>query len=281
MTESPLVSTRALTKRFLPRGAALRARGAGILAVDDVSLQVRRGSTLGVVGESGSGKTTLGRMIVGLTSPTSGRVLLDGTDTTRLPRRELHRHVQYVFQDPFSSLNPRHTIRESIAVPLRHLAGEDARSRRGHAAELMEVCGLAPELGTRYPHQLSGGQRQRVVIARAIAARPDVLVLDEPVSALDVSVQAQILALLRGLQERFAMAYVFISHDLAVVENLCDEVAVMSGGRVVEHASRHEVFSTPSHPYTRKLLAAVPGSSTDGRRPGGRRHHEQTPGAER
>lgn len=259
MSGPAILRTEKLTKRFLPRRSILRS-GDGVLAVDDVSIDVEKGTTLGIVGESGSGKTTLGRMIVGLTTPTSGRTLLDGEDAAGINRRTLHKRVQYVFQDPYSSLNPRQTIGQSIAVPLYHLAGEDRSRRREHVSELMELSGLRLELIDRYPHELSGGQRQRVVIARAIATHPDVLVLDEPVSALDVSIQAQILALLRNIQQEFGLTYLFISHDLAVVESLCDRVAVMRQGEIVESGSRREIFESPQHPYTHRLLAAVPGA---------------------
>ncbi|CAN5887006.1 hypothetical protein BH23ACT11_BH23ACT11_22920 [soil metagenome] len=262
MSNPVILRTEALTKRFVPRRKILRP-GDGVLAVHEVSIDVRKGTTLGIVGESGSSKTTLGRMIVGLTEPTSGGIFLDDEDTAEINRLTLRRRVQYVFQDPFSSLNPRQTIGQSVSVPLRHLAGEDRRRRREHVAELIEVSGLRPELIDRYPHELSGGQRQRVVIARAIAANPDVLVLDEPVSALDVSIQAQILALLRRIQEEFSLTYLFISHDLAVVESLCDRVAVMREGEIVESGSRQDIFDQPQHSYTQRLLAAVPGVSED------------------
>jgi peptide/nickel transport system ATP-binding protein len=256
-TREPILETRALTKEFVtPR--LLRARS-GVIAVDEVSIAVDRGRTLGIVGESGSGKTTLGRMIVGLVSMTAGDVLLDGRDTRALGKRELNGRIQYVFQDPYSSLNPRRTVGAAIAVPLQRLVGLERAARATRVAELMSHVGLRPELVDRYPHELSGGQRQRIGIARALAAAPKVIVLDEPVSSLDVSIQAQILALLRELQAELSLTYLFISHDLAVVESVCDDVVVMYRGKVVEEGERLRLFREPQHEYTRKLLAAVPG----------------------
>jgi oligopeptide/dipeptide ABC transporter ATP-binding protein len=230
-----------------------------IRAVTDVGLTVRRGETLGLVGESGSGKSTVARMLVGLETPDSGTIRFDGRDIAELRRnRAFHRKIQFVFQDPVSSLNPRKTIRQILEAPLKHLLGLSGAERRQRAEALMARVHLRPEFLNRYPHELSGGQAQRVAIARALAAEPELIVLDEPVSALDVSIQAQILALLRGLKQDLGLAYVFISHDLAVVETLCDTVAVMYLGHVVEQASRDRLFRAPRHPYTRLLLASVP-----------------------
>jgi ABC-type glutathione transport system ATPase component len=259
VSPQPVLQVHELTKRFTRRRTLRRDASDGVVAVDGVSAEVERGRTLGVVGESGSGKTTLARMLVGLSRPTAGHVLLDGTDIAELSPPVLHRRIQYVFQDPYSSLNPRKTVAQSIDVPLRYLTDAVRPERRRRIAQLLEQTGLRPEFADRYPHQLSGGQRQRVVIARAIAARPDVLVLDEPVSALDVSIQAQIIALLRALQHELQLAYVFISHDLAVVEKLCDEAMVMHEGAVVERGCVGDIFSGAVHPYTRRLLAAIPG----------------------
>lgn len=255
-----LLQTRDLTKNFAARRILRRRAEDDILAVDGISLSVQRGHTLGIVGESGSGKTTLARMIAGLTPVTSGQVLLDGQDTATISDAQIHRQIQYVFQDPYSALNPRRTIRWSLDVPLRFLRGMSRTARRETISSLLEQIGLRPEMADRYPHELSGGQRQRVVIARAIASDPSILVLDEPVSALDVSIQAQILILLRELQSDLTLTYLFISHDLAVVESLADDVLVMRNGVVVERGSRSGLFTNPQHDYTKKLLAGVPGT---------------------
>ncbi|MGW3354082.1 dipeptide ABC transporter ATP-binding protein [Streptomyces bungoensis] len=235
-----------LTREF---GRGRRA----LTAVDDVSLTVRRGETLGVVGESGSGKTTLGRMLVGLLEPTAGEIRYDGR-----PHTGVNPAVQMVFQDPVSSLNPRRSVGESIADPLRARGRRDEEGIRGRVTELLERVGLDAAHYDRYPHEFSGGQRQRVGIARALAADPRVIVCDEPVSALDVTTQAQVVALLGELQRELGLALVFIAHDLAVVRQVSDQVAVMRRGRVVEHGPADEVYDAPREPYTRQLLAAVP-----------------------
>ncbi|WP_417768189.1 ABC transporter ATP-binding protein [Stappia sp.] len=230
-------------------------------AVQDVSLDVRKGETLGVVGESGCGKSTLARLVVGLDRPTSGRITFDGRDLVADARRDpraLARRVQYVFQDPVASLNPRKTIRAILEAPLRHLLGLDRRAREARLRELMEAVNLAPEFLERYPHEFSGGQAQRIGIARALAADPELIVLDEPVSALDVSVQAQVLNILDGLKTRFGLTYVFISHDLSVVESVSDRVAVMYFGRVAEVGPAGQIFAAPRHPYTHLLLKSAP-----------------------
>jgi len=232
-----------------------------IKAVDGVSLTVERGRTLGVVGESGCGKSTLGRMLVGLLEPTAGTIRLDGKPVRGLSgveKRAFHRKVQLVFQDPMSSLNPRKTVRQILEGPLEVLTSLGRQARRERVEELMALVALRPEFVDRYPHEFSGGQCQRIGIARALACEPALIVLDEPVSALDVSVQAQVLKLLRELQARLGLTYVFISHDLAVVENLCDDVMVMYFGKVVEYAPRRDVFRAPRHDYTRLLLGSVP-----------------------
>jgi peptide/nickel transport system ATP-binding protein/oligopeptide transport system ATP-binding protein len=243
-----------------------RVGGQTLRAVDGVSIDVSRGRTLGIVGESGCGKTTTARAIVGLTEPAEGRVMLDGWDLTRMPARTVRRHrkrLQMVFQDPYSSLDPRQTVERVLMEPLDvHGVGTPAE-RRARVTELLELVGLRDEHRDRYPHQFSGGQRQRIGIARALAAGPDVIVLDEPVSALDVSIQAQIVNLLKDIQDRLGVAYVFIAHDLAVVRHMSHDIAVMYLGRVVEKGPREEIFLRPRHPYTAALLSAVPVPDVD------------------
>ncbi|WGF86457.1 ATP-binding cassette domain-containing protein [Marinivivus vitaminiproducens] len=231
-------------------------------AVDDVALSVAAGETLGVVGESGSGKSTLARMLTGLLVPDAGTIRLAGKPVAgpgRADRATFHRTVQLVFQDPQSSLNPRKTVQAIIEAPLQALMALGGSARRERAGELAGLVGLGPEFLQRYPHELSGGQCQRVGIARAIGVEPKLLVLDEPVSALDVSIQAQVLRLLRDLQQRLGLAYVFISHDLAVIEAMSDRVMVMQQGKVVESGTRDALFASPRHAYTKALLDAVPG----------------------
>lgn len=254
----PLLEVRNLEKTFFARKTLFGPTAAPLHAVADVSFSVTRGTALGVVGESGCGKSTLAKTIMGLHEPTGGQVLLDGQDVRDIPRKEFARRVQFVFQDPYSSLNPRKTVRQTLDAPLRHLAGLDRAARAARTAELLSLVGLRPEFIDRYPHEFSGGQRQRIGIARALAASAELLLLDEPVSALDVSVQAQVLNLLRHLQAELGLTYVFIAHDLAVVENLCEEVAVMYLGRIVEQAPREVLFTEPRHPYTHTLRSAVP-----------------------
>ncbi|MEV2270812.1 ABC transporter ATP-binding protein [Nonomuraea africana] len=261
MSETVL-EVRDLVKHFPIRRGILR-RTVGVLkAVDGVSLELRRGETLGIVGESGCGKSTLARMLTAHERPTSGEVTVLGRSMRDLRGRELRRsrrHIQLIFQDPYGSLDPRMTVADAVREPYDvnpDLAARGERDRR--VRELLEVVGLNPDHGDRYPHQLSGGQRQRVGIARALALRPDVLVCDEPVSALDVSVQAQIVNLLEQLREEFRLAYVFIAHDLGVVQHLADRVAVMYLGRVVETGSEADVYGAAAHPYTQALLSAAP-----------------------
>ncbi len=250
----PLLAATDLKKHFRTRSGLVRA-------VDGVSFALARGETLGLVGESGCGKSTTARLVLRLIEPTGGTVRFDGQDITKLPGgelRRLRRRMQIVFQDPFASLNPRMTVGATLDEPLSlHGYGNVAR-RRDRVAELLGLVGLTPEHAARYPHEFSGGQRQRVGIARALALEPALVVCDEPVSALDVSVQAQVVNLLRDLQARLGLSYLFIAHDLAVVKHVATRVAVMYLGRIVETAGRDELFANPRHPYTRALLAAIP-----------------------
>jgi len=262
-SDDVVLEVRDLAKSYPVRQGVVLKRTVGqVQAVDGVSLALRRGRTLGLVGESGSGKSTLARVLVGIEKPTRGQVLVDGEDVStmsRAARRELRRNVQMVFQDPYTSLNPRMSVGEIVAEPFRiHPDAVPAGGRRRAVAELLELVGLDPDHAHRYPHQFSGGQRQRVGIARALAVKPRVLVCDEPVSALDVSVQGQVINLLEDLQDELGLAYLFIAHDLAVVQHIADEVAVMYLGRVVEEGDRPAVYDDAHHPYTQALLSAVP-----------------------
>ena len=251
-----------LVKYFPTASKGLLQRSTdSVKAVDGVSVQVRAGQTLGVVGESGCGKSTLARLLMRLLTPTSGTVLLDGADITSLTGRELRAvraKIQMVFQDPVASLNPRHSVGQIIGTPLKFLKENSASGVREHVQELMALVGLNPEHYNRYPHEFSGGQRQRIGIARALAVGPQVIVADEPVSALDVSIQAQVLNLMEKLQSDLGLSYVFIAHDLSVVRHIADEIIVMYLGKVVESGSPNEVYSAPSHPYTQALLSAIP-----------------------
>jgi peptide/nickel transport system ATP-binding protein len=257
-----ILSVRNLTKHF-------PARGGTVKAVDGVSFDVKRGTIVGLVGESGSGKTTVGRCILRLIEPSTGEVVFDDVDLVMLSDREMRRYrrrLQIVFQDPYSSLNPRLRVEDIIgeAIDTHGLARGAGRQKR--IAELLSRVGLDPEQARRYPHEFSGGQRQRIGIARALAVEPDFIVADEPVSALDVSVQAQVLNLLQDLQEAFGLTMLFIAHDLSVVEYLCDEVVVMYLGRVMERGPSRSVYATPRHPYSQALLSASPVPDPNARR---------------
>jgi len=250
-------------RKFFPTGASkmLQRPTDLVQAVDDVSLKVVRGSTLAIVGESGCGKSTLARLLARLIEPTSGTVLLDGADVTGASSKELlklRRDIQIVFQDPYACLNPRHSIGQSIGTPIRIQKTMSRADEKNRVQELMELVGLNIEHYNRFPHEFSGGQRQRAGIARALALQPKVIIADEPVSALDVSIQAQILNLLEKLQADLNLSYVFIAHDLSVVRHIADEVAVMYLGKIVEIGTPEAVYGAPSHPYTQALMSAVP-----------------------
>jgi oligopeptide/dipeptide ABC transporter ATP-binding protein len=258
-----LVTVRNLTMHFpVTEGALIPRVVAHVKAVDGISFTIRKGETFGLVGESGCGKTTTGRCILRLEDPTGGEIVYDGknlVETDQRSLRALRRKIQVVFQDPYSSLNPRMKIGEIIAEPMKvHRTEPDRAARNARVSELLRLCGLDPEFADRYPHEMSGGQRQRVGIARALSVRPEFIICDEAISALDVSIQAQIINLLEDLREQFGLTYLFIAHDLSVVRHLCHRVAVMYLGKIVELADCDELFGHPLHPYTRALLAAVP-----------------------
>lgn len=257
-----LVATDKLTKYFPVERGFFRRAGKYLRAVEDVSIRVRRAETLGLVGESGCGKSTLGRLVLRLMDPTFGRVVFDGKDLVPLSQsqlRPLRRRMQIIFQDPYSSLNPRMTVREIVGEAIRVFSLAKGKSEEEHMiADLLGKVGLRPEHMSRFPHEFSGGQRQRIGIARALAVKPDFIVCDEPISALDVSIQAQIVNLLVELQEQMGISYLFISHDLKVVEHVSHRVAVMYLGRIVEQATRESLYARSRHPYTRALLAAAP-----------------------
>ena len=239
----------------------LHKRFGELVAVRGVSFTVQHGATLGIVGESGCGKSTLARLVMGLEKPDDGEIFLQERDQDHWFMRDMQgyrRRIQYVFQDPIMSLNPRKTVAQLLELPLQNMTRLNREQRAARVQELMQLVNLRPEFLNRYPHEFSGGQCQRIGIARALATEPEILVLDEPVSALDVSVQAQILNLLKELQQRLGLTYLFISHDLAVIEILCDRVLVMYQGAVVEQGPRAQIFGAPQHDYTKKLLASVP-----------------------
>ena len=258
----PILQVRNLVKHF-QIGGGLFGGGAGIVkAVDGVSFEIHRGETLGLVGESGCGKTTTGRCILRLEPPTSGEVVFEGRDMSKLSDTEmrgLRRRIQVIFQDPYSSLNPRMTVGQIISEPLGvHGIVPDRAARAARVQDLLRHAGLLPAMARRYPHELSGGQRQRVGIARALAMEPSLIICDEPVSALDVSIQAQIINLLEELQAEFGLTYLFVAHDLSVVRHISDRVAVMYLGKIVEITDRKSLYENPQHPYTKALLSAVP-----------------------
>ena len=258
-----LLEVRDLKKHFpVTEGVVVNRTVGNVKAVDGVSFTIARGETLGLVGESGCGKTTTGRCILQLERPTAGEIVFEGINLEKLDAKGLtpiRQKIQVIFQDPYSSLNPRMKIGSIIGEPMQvHGVEPEASTRHRRVAELLEICGLNPKFADRYPHEMSGGQRQRVGIARALALKPDFIICDEAVSALDVSIQAQVINLLEDLREEFGLTYLFIAHDLSVVHHLCNRVAVMYLGKVVEIAQSDELFDNPTHPYTRALLSAVP-----------------------
>jgi oligopeptide transport system ATP-binding protein len=256
-----LVEAKQLTKHFTI-GASWPSKGKTVQAVTEIDLAIASGETLGLVGESGCGKSTLGRTLLRLVEPTAGTILFDGGDITKIPQRALRpmrRHMQLIFQDPYASLDPRMSIGQTVAEPLEiHQLAATPNDRAARVRELLAKVGLRADISSRYPHELSGGQRQRVGIARALACKPKFVVCDEPISALDVSIQAQIVNLLEDLQDAEKLTYLFISHDLKVVQHICDRVAVMYLCRIVELAEAKALYATPKHPYTQALLSAVP-----------------------
>lgn len=260
-TDTTLVDVKGLKVHFPIKGGLLSRTVANVKAVDGVDMFIRKGETLGLVGESGCGKSTTGRAILQLIKPTEGTVKLDGVELTKLPKDEIRKKradMQMIFQDPFSSLDPRYTVGQIIAEPLENFKRGNAKEIREEVSHLLEVVGLNPYYVNRFAHEFSGGQRQRIGIARALALRPSFVVADEPVSALDVSIQAQVLNLLQDLQGQFGLTYLFVAHNLSVVKHISDRVAVMYLGRVVELAQSEKLYETPLHPYTQALLSAVP-----------------------
>ncbi|MDQ3900846.1 MAG: ATP-binding cassette domain-containing protein, partial [Actinomycetota bacterium] len=258
---APLLQVSGLRKHFLVRRGLLRRKVDAVRAVDGLDFDVLRRETLALVGESGCGKTTTGRLLTRLLEPTAGSIIFDGRDITRLSARRmrpLRRDIQMIFQDPYSSLNPRHTVGSIVAAPFRIQRVDPPGGVRAAVRELLELVGLNPEHYNRYPHEFSGGQRQRIGIARTLALRPKLIVADEPVSALDVSIQAQVINLLEDLQDELGLTYLLIAHDLSVVRHVSDRVAVMYLGKIVEIADRDPLYERPMHPYTVALMSAVP-----------------------
>ncbi len=269
-TAEPLLRVTGLTKNFVIGGGLLARAPDVVHAVDNVSFAIWRGETLGLVGESGSGKSTTGRCVLRLIEPTAGKILFENSDVVQLNSdalRALRRDIQIIFQDPFASLNPRMTVGAIIGEALTiHKLARKRREFTERVVELLEIVGLQSDHMRRYPHEFSGGQRQRIGIARALAVEPKLIVCDEPVSALDVSIQAQVINLLEDLQQKFGLAYLFIAHDLSVVQHISRRVAVMYLGRIVEIASAHDLYASPKHPYTEALLSAVPVTDPEARR---------------
>jgi len=261
-----IVEAKNLKKYFPIKGGVLKRTVGHVKAVDDITLSIIRGETLGVVGESGSGKSTLGRVILRLMEPTEGQILFENEDISRLSNRQLRpfrKDMQIVFQDPFASLNPKMNVQELIEEPLLVQTSLNKNERREKAISLLEKVGLRPDSRLKYPHEFSGGQRQRISIARALALNPKFIICDEPVSALDVSIQAQVLNLMADLQDEFNLTYLFIAHDLSVVKHISDRVAVMYLGRIAEIAPKKNLYETPLHPYTEALLSAIPTTDVD------------------
>ncbi len=262
MSEEILISVKNLVKKFSIKGGIFSREMGRVHAVSDVSFDIRKGETLGLVGESGCGKSTLGRCILRLMEPTEGKIIFKGQDITQLPlgqMRKLRRNLQIIFQDPYASLNPRMTVESILGEPLDiHKICPTRRERHQRILKLLDLCGLRREAISRYPHEFSGGQRQRICIARALAVEPEFIVCDEAVSALDVSIQAQIVNLMQDLQKELKLTYLFIAHDLKVVEHISNRVAVMYLGRIVEMATAGDLYQSPRHPYTQALLSAIP-----------------------
>lgn len=261
-TGETLLRVKNLVKRFPIRGGLLSREIASVKAVSDVSFEIRKGETLGLVGESGCGKSTLGRCVLRLIEPTAGQVIYRGVDVTQVSAaemRSLRRKMQIIFQDPYASLNPRMTVEEILSEPLEiHGLAKSRDEKRQRILKLLDLCGLRREAISRYPHEFSGGQRQRICIARALAVEPEFIVCDEPVSALDVSIQAQIVNLMQDLQKELGLTYLFIAHDLKVVEHISNRVAVMYLGKIAEMTEAENLYQDPKHPYTRALLSAIP-----------------------
>jgi oligopeptide transport system ATP-binding protein len=269
MSDTPLIELRNLTKHFTLSSSLFGRPKAVLRAVDGVDLVLRRGETLGLVGESGCGKSTLARTLIRLTRPTSGEMLFDGTDIAGLDEHGLkpfRRRMQMIFQDPYASLNGRMTVRDLVAEPLEIAGIGDAGSRRASVDALLQTVGLNPDHATRFPHEFSGGQRQRIGIARAIALNPDLVICDEPISALDVSIQAQVVNMLEDLQDELGLTYLFITHDLSMVRHISDRIGVMYLGKIVEIAPNEALYRAPAHPYTQALLASIPVADPSARR---------------
>lgn len=266
-TSNTLLEVKNLQKYFPIQGGLWGREVGKVHAVDTVSFTVQRGKTLGLVGESGCGKSTLGRTLLRLTDPTAGEILYEGKDIAKLSPQELRalrKDIQIIFQDPFASLNPRMSIREILSEPFEiHGLYKNPQERDAKITELLQEVGLNPEAANRYPHEFSGGQRQRIGIARALALKPKLIVADEPVSALDVSIQSQILNLMMDLRDKYGLSYIFIAHDLAVIEHISDEIAVMYLGKIIEHTSAQNLYEKPRHPYTQALISSIPEPTID------------------